>query len=363
MKPSTDCLPRREILEIRPAVHGSLDGEELRSLGMCANDVLDFSANVNPYGPSLLVREALGKVRLDHYPDRACHELRAALAESLGVSPERILPGNGASELILLTALAFAHPSCRVLVLGPTYCEYARAVGIMGASVTTWRAREETGFFPEPAAIAGLLESLRPQLVFMCNPNNPTGAAMSPEVIAAWARQRPQTLFVVDEAYLPFAVGLDSVLNSAGKNVLVLRSMTKDFGLAGLRVGYAVGTEEVIAMLRRVQPPWSVNALAQAAATASLRDLGHRQHTLRQLARARHELAAGITGLGLPPVPSATHFFLVRVGDGGVFRQRLLRCGILVRDCSSFGLPGYVRIAARRPEENERLLAALQERV
>jgi len=355
--------PRREILDIGPAVHGTLDVEELQALGMSPDDVLDFSANVNPFGPSPEVREVLGSVCLAHYPDRACHELRATLAESLGVSPERILPGNGASELIWLTALAFAQPGCRVLVLGPTYCEYARAVWIMGASVTTWQAREETGFVPEPDAIAGHLDSLRPQLVFLCNPNNPTGTLLPPEMISSWARQNPRTLFVVDEAYLPFAAGLDSVLDSAGKNVLVLRSMTKDFGLAGLRVGYAVGAEEVIALLRRVQPPWSVNALAQAAATTSLRDLGHRQHTLRQLARARRELAAALTRLGLPPVPSATHFFLVRVGDAGDFRQRLLRHKMLVRDCSSFGLPDHVRIAARRPDENERLLAALREGV
>jgi histidinol-phosphate aminotransferase len=181
------------------------------------------------------------------------------------------------------------------------------------------------------------------------------------EVIASWARRHPQTLFVVDEAYLPFANGLASVVYQAGKNILVLRSMTKDFGLAGLRLGYAVGDESVIALLRRVQPPWSVNTLAQVAGVAALGDPVNLVRSLEQLAGAKEELAAGLTRVGLNPVPSATHFFLVRVGNGGAFRRTLLRRGLLVRDCTSFGLPAYVRIAARRPEENAQLLGVVRE--
>jgi threonine-phosphate decarboxylase len=353
--------PRRELLDMAPAVHGSLDIGELRNLGLSPGDVLDFSANVNPYGPSPSVRAALAEVPLERYPDRDCLELGAALAESLGVIPERVLPGNGAAELIWLAALAFARPGGRVLVLGPTFCEYARAAGLMGACVTTYPAREETSFAPDPAEVAGRLGSLRPQLAFLCNPNNPTGTVLPPEVIADWARRFPQTLFVVDEAYLPFVTGLGSVLARGERNVLVLHSLTKDCGLAGLRLGYAVGTEEVIVALRRTQPPWSVNALAQAAGVAALRDSAHRQRCLERLTRSKQELTDGLMRLGLEPVPSATHFFLVRVGDGAAFRRALLRRGVLVRDCASFGLPAYVRISTRRPEENERLLRAIQE--
>jgi threonine-phosphate decarboxylase len=346
---------------VPPAVHGALSFRELRTLGLRPDDVLDFSANINPYGPSSAVREALASVPLDRYPDGECLDLRAALVESLRVSADRVLPGNGASELIWLAALAFVRPGDRVLVLGPTYCEYARAAGLMGARVTTWQAREETGFALEPAEIAGCMESLRPQVVFLCNPNNPTGVALPAEAIAAWARQHPRALVVVDEAYLPFAAGLGSALAVAGENVLVLRSLTKDFGLAGLRLGCAVGSESLIAPLRQAQPPWSVNALAQAAGVAALRDLAHRQDSLERLGRAKGELVAGLSRLGLPPVPSATHFFLLPVGDGAAFRQALLSRGVLIRDCTSFGLPAHVRIATRRPEENERLLATIRE--
>jgi L-threonine-O-3-phosphate decarboxylase len=355
--------PRPEVIDLPPAVHGSLNFGELQRLGLRPEEVLDFSANINPYAPSTAVREALAGVPLGQYPDCECLALRAALAEALGIALERILPGNGASELIWLAALAFVRPGSRVLILGPTFGEYARVAGLMGARVWIWQAREETGFAFEPAEIADCLGSLRPRVVFLCNPNNPTGPVLPAEVIAAWARQHARTLFVVDEAYLPFVPDLGSALAFAGENVLVLRSMTKDFGLAGLRLGYAVSDERVIALLRRVQPPWSVNALAQAAGIAALGDSACRQLSLERLALAKQELVTGLVRLGLAPVASATHFFLVRVGDGGVFRQALLRRGMVVRDCSSFGLPAHVRIAARRPEENERLLAAVGEEV
>jgi histidinol-phosphate/aromatic aminotransferase/cobyric acid decarboxylase-like protein len=137
--------------------------------------------------------------------------------------------------------------------------------------------------------------------------------------------------------------------------------MTKDYGLAGLRLGYAVGPEPVVEALRRVQPPWSVNALAQAAGAAALGDAAHRERSLQQLRRDKEALVAALGRLGLAPVPSSVVFFLVRVGDGTAFRQALLARRILVRDCASFGLPQHVRISTRRPEENERLLDAVRE--
>jgi L-threonine-O-3-phosphate decarboxylase len=353
--------PRREVLGLTPAVHGSLDVAEMQRIRLRPDEVLDFSANVNPYAPSLAVRDVLASVPLGQYPDRGCVALKDTLAESLGLTSRRILPGNGASELIWLAALAFVRPGSRVLILGPTFCEYARVAELMGAHVSSWEAREDVGFALEPAEITSCLESSQPQVVFLCNPNNPTGAILSADVIAEWARSHPWTLFVVDEAYLPFAPDCPSALALARENVLVLRSMTKDFGLAGLRLGYAVGDERVIDPLSRVQPPWSVNALAQAAGVAVLRDSSYRERSLVQVNQTKASLTRELARLGLAPVESATHFFLVRVGDGGTFRQALLRRGILVRDCASFGLPAYVRIATRCPEENAQLLAAVRE--
>lgn len=355
--------PRREVLAVQPGIHGSLNLGEMRRLGVNPKDVLDFSANVNPYGPAPAIRACLANVPVDLYPDRECLELSNTLAGSLGVDPKCILPGNGASELIWLTVLAFVRTGTRVLVLGPTFCEYARASGIQGACVTNWRSREEVEFVPAPEEIDEQLVLLRPHVVFLCNPNNPTGIVLPTPLIANWSRQYPATLFVVDEAYQPFANGLSCKSRIIRENVLILRSMTKDYGLAGLRLGYALGSERMISLLRQVQPPWSVNSLAQAAGVVALRESGYRQNSLKRTAQAKHELVAGIARLGLAQVPSATHFFLVRVGDGAAFRSALLRHGILVRDCASFGLPAHVRIATRRPEENERLLAAIRKEI
>jgi len=353
--------PRRLIRSVPPVVHGAVDVGEVQRLGLDPATVLDFSANTNPYGPSPAVCAALAGVPLDRYPDREARAFRTALAESLGVPIGCTIAGNGASELIFLAALTFVRPGDAVVVLGPTYGEYVRAARLMGGHLTLWQARAEDDFKPDLMAVACALERLRPRVVFVCNPNNPTGALLRSDLLVGLARRYPAALFVVDEAYQPFAVDGGSALNGAADNVLVLRSLTKDCGLAGLRLGYAVGPEPVIEALRRVQPPWSVNALAQAAGVAALGDTAHRARSLELLAEAKATLTAGLTRLGLRPVPSAVPFFLVPVGDGAAFRHRLLTRGLLVRDCASFGLPEYARISPRRPEENERLLAAIRE--
>jgi histidinol-phosphate aminotransferase len=339
--------------------HGALDYAELEGLGLDPEQVLDFSVNSNPYGPAPAVRQALAQVPLERYPDREALALRRSLAERLGVAMDQILVGNGTAELLWLAGLAFLRRNDRVLVVGPTFGEYQRVASLMGASVETWLARPEQGFAVQPGPVAQRLQELAPRLVFVCNPNNPTGASLSPEDIAAWAEAHPRTLFIVDEAYLAFAPGLRSTLTAGMPNILILRSMTKDYALAGLRLGYALGQEGVIAALRQVRPAWNVNALAQAAGVAALEDETHLQQSLGALRQAKAELVGALTDLELPPLPSAVHFFLVHVGAGSAFRRALLRHGILVRDCASFGLPAYVRIATRRPEENARLLAAI----
>ncbi len=353
--------PPREGPDVSPVVHGGPDAEELRRLGLDPARVLDFSVNTNPYGPSPHVREAVSRASLECYPDREARALRQALAEVNDVSPDRIVVGNGSSELLWLAALAFLRPGDRALVLGPTFGEYARAVALVGAGVLNVQAREENDFTLEPGKVECRLNELEPRLVFLANPNNPTGTALPCDLIAGWAERYPGTLFVVDEAYLAFAPGLQSAAGCPRENVLVLRSMTKDYALAGLRLGYAIGRAEVVAALARVRPPWSVNALAQAAGIAALRDQDHQEVSLAQLGRAKAALAVGLAEQGRKVVPSAAHFFLLHVGEGASCRRALLRRGILVRDCASFGLPAYVRIATRRPEENARLPAALRE--
>jgi histidinol-phosphate aminotransferase len=231
----------------------------------------------------------------------------------------------------------------------------------MGAAVDDWRASQDKGFAPDPEAITRLLFQRAYRLVFLCNPNNPTGQVLPLDWLASWSQKFPQTLFVVDEAYIAFTTGLPSAISLSRPNLLVLRSMTKDYALAGLRLGYAVAHRAVIEALRKVRPPWNVNAVAQSAGIAALGDPDHLSHSLAKLVMARQELTTALRLRGLKALPTQVHFFLLEAGNGKHLRAGLLAKGILVRDCASFGLPGHVRIAARLPEENARLLAALDE--
>jgi histidinol-phosphate aminotransferase len=353
--------PRPELLQVADVVHGALDFAELEHLGLAPEDVLDFSVNGNAYGPSPRVWEAMARVPVDRYPDREALSLRRALSGHLDIAPERIMVGNGSMELVWLAALAFLRPGDTVLILDPTFGEYQRVARLMGARLHTCTAQPEAVFRLDPNAILEALQQLNPRLAFVCNPNNPTGTYVPVEVLATWVAAAPHTLFVIDEAYLTFAAGAPSVLALQADNVLVLRSMTKAYALAGLRLGYAVGQPDVLGVLRRVRPPWSVNALAQAAGVAALTDVAYLECSLAQLQQAKQRLVQDLHSLGLVPVPSATHFFLLKVGNAAACRQALLQRGIVVRDCTSFGLPAYIRIATRLPEENTRLLTALAE--
>ncbi len=353
--------PRPEVWATPPEQHGALDYAELERAGLGPEQVLDFSVNSNPYGPSPLVRQALAWTPLDRYPDREALALRRALSAQQGVALDHILVGNGTAELIWLLAMAFVRPGDRALVVGPTFGEYARAVTLMGGCVARWTARPEQDFAVETTALRRMGQRTGPRIVFLCNPNNPTGVVVPSSQIHEWAAAQPRTLFVIDEAYYQFVPGFRTAADSRRSNLVVLRSMTKDYALAGLRLGYALGTRAVIRALARVRPPWSVNALAQAAGVVALGDREHLQDSMRKLRRDRETLRAGLVALGLHPAPSVTHYFLLPVGNGLVFRRALMNKGILVRDCASFGLPGHVRIATRTPEENARLLEGVRE--
>ena len=360
MSESFGLSPRPEIVATQPAYHGAFDYAELEQLTLDPDELFDFSVNSNPYGPSPQVQTALVTVPLDRYPDRESLRLRRALAEHLDIGPTRILVGNGGAELLWLVGFTFLERGARVLVIGPTFGEYSRSAALMGARIESWMAPAANCFSIEAEAVARQLPRLQPTLLFLCNPNNPTGQYLPPEMIGDWARARPHTLFVIDEAYLAFVPNACSSLTLGLDNILVVRSMTKDYALAGLRLGYVVGhNQALINALNRARPAWNVNGLAQAAGLAALADQPYLRRCLADLAPANETLRAGLDAVGLAPLPSATHFFLMEVGHGATFRQALLRQRLLVRDCASFGLPQYVRIASRRPEENVRLLAGV----
>ena len=369
-------LPRPEIEDVAVCQHGGIDYAELRALGIAPEHVLDFSANLNPFGPPPGVMEVLSGVShelteaISHYPDSEASHLRQCLTEKLGVEVKNILVGNGSMELMRLAALAYFGKGDEVVIIEPTFGEYRIACQIAGASVITQRLVEGNNFQLNIDETVQLLKQHRPKGIFICNPNNPTGRYLSRADFEKILDASLNSLVVLDEAYISFVdsawCSIDLALHSSGAavergNLLILRSMTKDYSMAGLRLGYGVASEEVIATLRRICPPWNVNALAQRAAIIAINEEEYCKRCQVEIGEARGYLVAELSNLGLPPLPSEANFFLVEVGDASWFRHELLKRKILVRDCTSFGLPQYVRIAPRTKPECQRLIAAIKE--
>lgn len=352
--------PRLSLRAVRPTAHGGPDHAELARLGLRPEDILDFSVSTNAYGPPPAVAAAIAAADITRYPDRYATALRQALADMMKVAPEQVLVGNGAAELIWLIALAYLRAGDAAFVIGPTFGEYRAASQVMDAQVSEWRAVADDDFAIHEGAITDALRQTRPRVVWLCNPNNPTGTYLDPD---AWARLRaaaPDALWVIDEAYRPF---LDDPWPSPfpiDEGVVLLRSLTKDCALAGLRLGYALGTASTIQALAAAQPPWSVNSLAQAAGLAAVNDYAHVACTTVKLRAQALALSQALRQRGWRVVPSTTHFMLIEVGDAASLRARLLReHRIQVRDCASFGLPTFIRVAARLPDKNERLVVAM----
>ncbi|MCS7179084.1 MAG: histidinol-phosphate transaminase [Anaerolineae bacterium] len=356
--------PRKALQELTPDQHGGLDYARLRAEGMAPDEILDFSVNSNPFGPHPAVREALAHVNIPRYPDPESGLLRERLAALCGLPPTRVLVTNGTAQAIWLVALAYLDPGDVALIVGPTFGEYRVACQLMGANVHVLSAPEEQEFLPDGEEIATWVRAQCPRLVWLCNPNNPTGVYLDQEAVLPilTACETVGSLLVLDEAYVNFAdAPWDAVPWLESGHLLLLRSMTKDFALAGLRLGYVLGPEEGIRALRRAQPPWSVNAAAQAAGLAALDHLEEYRETWRALRRITEDLRITIMELQLPVRRTAVHFFLIRTCDGDRTREALwVRHRLLVRSCRSFGLPTDIRIGTRLPEENRRLVEALR---
>jgi histidinol-phosphate aminotransferase len=340
--------------------HGGISPSELQRLGVSPGQIIDFSVNSNPFGPSPLVLERLRQVSVAHYPDREVSELTGRLAQANGLRPEQVLVGNGTAELIYLVVQALLRPGQRAVIVGPTFGEYRRAVESLGGEVLEIRAHPPL-FKPDLDEILEILQAAQPRLAFVCNPNNPTGAYFEPEQIARLTAGCPEgCCLVLDEAYRPFLNGAFFAALPSGR-CLALRSMTKEFALAGARLGYVLGAAELINKMRALQPAWSVNAFAQAAGLAVLDDLVYYQRTLAELRQVREAFLAGLLAKGAQVVPGEMHYFLIHLNQPArLFRQRLLQKGFLVRDCTSFGLPEYIRLSTQLLEANEAFLRAAE---
>ncbi|MFN7449586.1 MAG: pyridoxal phosphate-dependent aminotransferase, partial [Pirellula sp.] len=333
-------------------IHGGVDYQEFRELGLHPKDVIDFSSNIMPFGPSPEVVRSLHELVIDRYPDRDGYELRSALAQYHGMSVSQIMLGNGCSQLIHLTAMCWIKPGMNVIVLGPTFSEYARASKIAGGVCTEVSVFNSMSDSPTDAFLEHI-QSHSPDVVWLCNPNNPTGHYLDAGELGNLIEAMPQIKFIVDESYLDFVLNGASLFCRYFPNLIVLRSMTKYYAMAGLRLGYLSCTESTMKQLMERRVPWSVNGAALVAGTAALNSLTYYRDSMEKLRQANKSLTQALKRIGLQPKDSSVPFFLVPVDNGKRTREQLLKKRILVRDCRSFGLENMIRISTQTDTLNE----------
>ena len=341
--------------------HGAHGGLVSRSLDVPVGELLDFSQNINPLGAPVETLEAARRALYEEsgsYPDLDYPDLRRALASYLSVSADKIVPTNGGAEALFLAARA-AGRGGKALVLEPTFSEYAAAARAAGIETVRRVARHrESVFRLDPTSLENL-DGI--SVVFLCNPNNPTGDVLGRrEVLELADRVREAgAVLVVDEAFADFAPEV-SVADMVGEGLWVARSLTKFFAIPGLRLGCLVC--EDAGRIQEIQPSWSVNAVAAAAGIAAVRDRGFAESSVDELARLRGNLFKALEEFAdLEPFPGAANFLLVRGPEE--LAGRLARRGVLVRGCGPFeGLgPEYFRVAVRGEAENGRLISEIRE--
>jgi histidinol-phosphate aminotransferase len=327
-------------------------------------ELVRLSANENPLGPSPRVVETLRReaASVHLYPDGGSSALRDALARALGIAPGQIVVGNGADELITLLALAAFDPADEAVVPEPSFEPYTTSVLIAGAHIV---ASPLAGYETD---LPDVLRRITPRTkaVFLCSPHNPATTIIrrAPLLQLLDALGADSPLVVLDEAYRDFADDPEYpdgvALLARYPRLLILRTFSKIAGLAGLRVGYAIGALETIERLNRVRAPYNVNRLAQAAALASLEDPEHAARTRTLVLEERAFLTGALQSRGFTVAPSQANFLLVAVKDAAATRERLLRGGILVRDGGAVGFPGHLRISVGTHPVNERLVKLLE---
>lgn len=329
--------------------------------------ILDFSANINPWGDLLGVVDAIKEniESIFHYPDPDCRELTFKLSKLLKVEQERIIVGNGSTEIIYLIMMA-THPKLVVIPV-PTFTEYERALKLTGGRAKLLPLKEEQNFTLNPDEL--IKKAKKAQMIIICNPNNPTGKLLSRDnmqKIVDKAKEEGK-LVVVDESFIDFQPQ-DSLIDSVKKNqnLFILRSFTKFFSIAGLRLGYGVGSKKIIAKIKSLKQPWTVNALAQVAGIQILENMEKAKELKEQIEKERDFLYKTLSSVdGIEPYPSATNFILVKIKapfSSSQLCEELAKKGILVRDCSNFsGLSDkFIRIAVRKREENKKLIHNLK---
>ncbi|AJZ75788.1 threonine-phosphate decarboxylase CobD [Candidatus Nitrosotenuis cloacae] len=325
--------------------------------------ILDFSSNVNPLGFPGVVKKSLNLAKVSTYPDHDSTKLKQKLAKYLKISTDYIIVGNGATEIIYDFCRATINRT-KVLIVVPTFSEYESASCLCGAKPQFFISMDLQ------ADLEKFMQKIpRNGMVFLCNPNNPTGKLIPKHIILQIIKsaKAKSSIVFVDECFMELAVPQNqSVIDLVPKhdNLFVLRSLTKSFGLAGLRIGYGVGSKALVSVLDRIKIPWSVNGLAQEAGIAALDDVQFLAKTQRLIKKESKFLINSISGIdGFSCHDTDTNFILIKTRQPAkTLQKKLLHQNVLVRDCSNFrGLDNHhIRIAVRTHKENQKLVSALE---
>ena len=346
--------------------------EVARELNLPAGDIIKLASNENPLGPSRAALKAMRKA-LDHvnlYPDGPAFYLREKLAARLGLRPSNLILGNGSNEIIeflghaLLSQLSTlnSQPVSVPEVLVSQYCfaVYPIVAALFGAKLVVVPAKNYAH------DLDGMLAAITPntRLIFVANPNNPTGTIVRRDDLARFVTAVPENVVLaMDEAYVEFLDGaldlLPEIRSGRKPNLLLMRTFSKIYGLAGLRVGYGIGHPDFIAELEKVRQPFNLNAIAQVGALAALDDSAHAEKTRRLTTRGLRLYTRAFKKLALEFIPSSANFILVRVGDGQRVFNEMQKLGVIVRPMAGYQLPEWVRISIGTPKENRRCLEAL----
>lgn len=357
------ALAPEHVRKITPYLPGKPIAELAREFGLDEKSIVKLASNENPRGPSPAVRAALAAAtdELCRYPDGNGFALKAALAKRYAVAEDQIVLGNGSNDILELVTQAFMQPGDQAVYSRHAFAVYplaTRARGGVGVEVPAVALGHDL-----PAMRAAITSKTR--IVFVANPNNPTGTWLPPADVEAFIAGAPEdTLVVLDEAYNEYLPPEQEAPSAAWvhkyPNLIVSRTFSKAYGLAALRVGYGLMHPKAADMLNRVRQPFNVNAFAQAAAIAALADADYVIESRALNDAGMRQLTGGLAALGVGVVPSHANFLLVKVGDGGRVYQKLLEQGVIVRPVANYALPEYLRVTVGLPEENARFLTALK---
>ena len=351
----------RAIMAYQP---GKPISELAREMGIAEESIVKLASNENPLGMSVRARDAaiaaIGEI--SRYPDGGAFALKKALCARFGVKPEQLVIGNGSNDILELASQAFLAPGLSAVYSRHAFAVYPLATNARGARGIEVAAKN---FGHDLDAMAAAI-SADTRIVFIANPNNPTGTFLPGAEIEAFLRKVPQDVLVVlDEAYTEYLAPeqrYDSIAWLARfPNLLVSRTFSKAYGLAGLRVGYAIAHPEVADLMNRVRQPFNVSSVALAAAEAALDDDEFLARSAEVNRRGMAQLVAAFRELGLEWIPSAGNFVTFKVGDAIGVNQALLRQGVIVRPIAAYGMPHWLRVSIGLPEENARFIEALRQ--